>query len=670
MKLPRLYSPSSSKIKESIAQEFRGYNHNNVVNTNEFYDMQNMTADNYPYASPRKYRGAYVDGKGKPFGSYTFANGAEVKCSGIATKQGYCFVEGNRFYYKPAKDAGNFSSDTFYDIGQVTPGEKQFVSMGAYICIFPDKKIFWSTMFLHYDDEEWLKERGITKEPYFSNLGAKTTSKKLIMNMCDVYGTDFKVDYVGAEKPSLKEGESYKDGYTWLKISDEYAQLFQYSSAYLGWVEITSTYIKIKEEAGKSNFKSNFKQWDGITISGMPAELDSFNSATILYIVGEENKQNYIVVPGILDTKAASKSDRITLNDDNSITISMLETDAPITFERKVPDMDYVCEMDNRLWGCSNENHEIYASKIGDAKNFNSFTGDASSSYVATIGSDGNFTGCIGHLGYILFFKENRIHKIYGTKPSNFQITELEVRGVQEGCNKSLCVVDETLFYKSKTGIMMYQGSLPELISNALGEELYSNAVAGACEGKLYMTMKNSKGKSCLFVYNCGYGFIHKEDETEFKEVISTLDDLIYLDNNNELKSIRGRGNSFKVRRLVDNENYVETEYHVEMENAFDWYIETGDLYLSSIDNKFITKLKVLLDLKKDTKLSIYLKYDNDAHWRHISTKTYRYAEGVKNTFNIPIMVKRSRRLKMRIEGQGDCLIQAISLTFEQGSEL
>lgn len=488
--------------------------------------------------------------------------------------------------------------------------------------------------------------------------------------MCDVYGTDFKVDYVGAEKPSLKEGESYKDGYTWLKISDEYAQLFQYSSAYLGWVEITSTYIKIKEEAGKSNFKSNFKQWDGITISGMPAELDSFNSATILYIVGEENKQNYIVVPGILDTKAASKSDRITLNDDNSITISMLETDAPITFERKIPDMDYVCEMDNRLWGCSNENHEIYASKIGDAKNFNSFTGDASSSYVATIGSDGNFTGCIGHLGYILFFKENRIHKIYGTKPSNFQITELEVRGVQEGCNKSLCVVDETLFYKSKTGIMMYQGSLPELISNALGEELYSNAVAGACEGKLYMTMKNSKGKSYLFVYNCGYGFIHKEDETEFKEVISTLDDLIYLDGNNELKSIRGRGNSFKVRRLVDNENYVETEYHVEMENAFDWYIETGDLYLSSIDNKFITKLKVLLDLKKDTKLSIYLKYDNDAHWRHISTKTYRYAEGVKNTFNIPIMVKRSRRLKMRIEGQGDCLIQAISLTFEQGSEL
>ena len=97
MKLPRLYSPSSSKIKESIAQEFRGYNHNNVVNTNEFYDMQNMTADNYPYASPRKYRGAYVDGKGKPFGSYTFENGAEVKCSGIATKQGYCFVEGNRF---------------------------------------------------------------------------------------------------------------------------------------------------------------------------------------------------------------------------------------------------------------------------------------------------------------------------------------------------------------------------------------------------------------------------------------------------------------------------------------------------------------------------------------------------------------------------------------------
>ena len=48
---------------------------------------------------------------------------------------------------------------------------------------------------------------------------------------------------------------------------------------------------------------------------------------------------------------------------------------APIKVERKLPEMDFIIESGNRIWGCNSEKNEIYASKLGDPKNFDSFLG-------------------------------------------------------------------------------------------------------------------------------------------------------------------------------------------------------------------------------------------------------------------------------------------------------
>ena len=54
---------------------------------------------------------------------------------------------------------------------------------------------------------------------------------------------------------------------------------------------------------------------------------------------------DYIVVTGIID-EALTQSE-------------------PVTLERRVPDMDYVTQCNNRIWGCSSASHEIYACKLG-----------------------------------------------------------------------------------------------------------------------------------------------------------------------------------------------------------------------------------------------------------------------------------------------------------------
>lgn len=82
-----------------------------------------------------------------------------------------------------------------------------------------------------------------------------------------------------------------------------------------------------------------------------------------------------------------------------------------------------------------------------------------------TVGSDGDFTGASTCLGYVLFFKENCIHKLYGSKPSDFQLSAIRCRGVARNASRSLCVLNETLYYLSPDGVMAWDGSVPSKVS-------------------------------------------------------------------------------------------------------------------------------------------------------------------------------------------------------------
>lgn len=65
-------------------------------------------------------------------------------------------------------------------------------------------------------------------------------------------------------------------------------------------------------------------------------------------------------------------------------------------------------------------------------------------SYAVTVGAPGRFTGAVTFLGYVLFFKEDCLLKLFGTKPSNYQISQTNCRGVQQGSEKSLVIVTPT----------------------------------------------------------------------------------------------------------------------------------------------------------------------------------------------------------------------------------
>jgi hypothetical protein len=396
------------------------------------------------------------------------------------------------------------------------------------------------------------------------------------------------------------------------------------------WVSIATTYVKISSRGiGK-----DFKQYDGVTISGIKSEaLQSLNGTMALWGCGDD----YIIVVGILDEVT-----------------TQAKADGAVTIVRKMPDMDFIIESENRLWGCKygeGSNHEmvneIYASKLGDFRNWSCFMGLSTDSYAASCGTDGPFTGAITHLGYPLFFKENCVHKVYGNYPANFQIQTTACRGVQKGSDRSLAIVNETLFYKSTGAVCAYDGSLPVEASYALGHDFYSNAVAGSHGNKYYISMKDTADKWHLFVYDVAKGMWHKEDDLRVDCFCSFQGEMYALDHDSkEIITMLGSG--------MPGETNVE------------WMAQTGPIGTDMPDMKYISRLVIRMSLALGARVRFFVQYDSMGGWEQLCSMTGTNLL----SFSIPIRPRRCDHLRLRIEGKGEARIYSITKTIEQGSDI
>ena len=584
MRYPQLKVQSTSR---QMVDMFRGYNHNLRISDGEFFNMKNMTSDYYPVLSPRGKRGFFV----KP-----------ASPQGLIAKDAICYVDGREFVM------GEYR----VDMGLSTAAEdcpKQLVSMGAYVIIMPDKK--------------YINTIDITE---FGDIEASFTSTTDVsFELCTITGDAYTDTTISPDAPSSPANLDY-----WIDTSSTPHTLKQYSATSAMWVSIATTYVKISAAGiGKA-----FEEYDGVTISGIvDAKLQDLNGTMVIQAKGDD----YIVVIGILDsvtTQAASAGS--------------------ISVERRMPHLDFLIESGNRLWGCRYGTalngevvNEIYASKLGDFKNWSCFMGLSTDSYTASCGTDGQFTGAITHLGYPLFFKENCVHKVYGNYPANFQIQDTACRGVQKGCHASLAIVNETLFYKSRGGICAFDGSLPTDASYALGKEAYSDAVGGAHGNKYYVSMKDSSGVWHLFVYDTEKSMWHREDNLHASAFCSSQSEMYCIDaDNRNIITMLGSG-------TVDDAEVA-------------WEVETGELGISSPDMKYISRITVRMSMEIGAKADIYAQYDLSDEWVHICT-----IRGTNlRSFSIPIRPRRCDHMKLRIVGEGMAKIYSYTKTIEQGSDI
>lgn len=535
--------------------------------------------------------------------------------------------------------------------------KKNIMRIGSYICVFPDGVIY---------ETENKKEAVPVFKIAKSIENVSFTLKTVLPDLKEEIG--YKI--IEKFNDSTEGNDNYRlsDGQIQYYIPDTNMWTFQ------------KTNVMICSEGGTDGVFEGFNIGDVLTMSltsdsfmnpllnekfygllDYDQETNKFAEKSLKiiekgsFIESHGWKSEYIIVDGFVAWE-------YTENEENHILPYYTAGENSISFVRKVPKFALACESQNRIWCCSNNGHEIYASALGNPYNFYDYSGIATDSYAVNVGTDGEFTGCINFQGKPLFFKENCLHHISGSYPSNdgiidsmsYAVTTItDFKGVEKGSEKSLVVIDNILYYKSSAGVVAYDGATTTIISKVLGKEKYKNAVAGEYRNKYYISMQDKYGIYHLFVFDTTLGVWSQEDNTQINQFLKVKNELLYLSENSDDIC------------CVSDENVLELEEY-EKEEDFEWECETGNFGYSYPNNKYLSRLQVRLKIADKAKASIYVQYNSDGTWHRKGEMSGR---GIK-THLIPIVPVRCDHMKIKIAGKGDVKIYSVSKIFEEGGDV
>lgn len=595
----------SDNIKKKGFIKFYGLSHTNGAGEGAIYDMMNLSADDFPLISVRRRRRYSTVFNGQKITDF-YSDGEHLYTLALENDQYALYVDSSR-----KGVFGEYSADRAHS----------FATIGTRTVIAPEMMIYDSK----YDS--------------FSEAASKISKIKCVFRDGTYAGEGAKactIEYRGEDTEfDFSKYFEVGDGITIEGATDQANNktlvLREISATTLGFYEYSFAIPEEEEEAtdgegdGESTSDTETETTDTGKTDGSGDDTDTG---------GAED-----------DTDGDTTEDT---TEEKKLAETELQT---LTLSRAVPEIDFICENENRLWGCRGS--QIYSSKVGDPTNWNVFDGVASDSYAVQVGSKGDFTACCSYLGYPIFFKEDNIYKVYGSYPSQFQVLASASLGVKKGSHKSLAVAGEILFFLSRVGIMAYSGGIPQHVSSCFGNDVLSGGVAGSNGRKYFVSLKDSDGDKYTYVYDTEYKLWHKEDSLDIVGFgyagglfFANSDGTIYADGSNEAPA--------EWLGLVQ-------------EAPFDSFVEFADFTDENPNRKGVSKIQLRLDLEEGASVKAKIKLDGEREgkWKDIST----ISTTNKRSYYLPIIPQRADHYKIRLEGKGEWRLHSLTVERYSGSE-
>lgn len=633
--------------------------------------MENMGSDNYPQLSPRTCRTRLIYDQ-------------KIISNLLGSDNKLIYIDSSGFFHY-----GEMS----IDIKAQTDIEHQIVLHNGNAVIFPEKirvnlsnnsfesLEYYCTASTKYGSLSYSSFLDSTKYEYAVRCSIDKVALNTTVSVRSKVGTiDVLIDFTDIRNQKITTDGT--DDYEWLfkkinvgdciecaygaendsvlymctSVKDADVSGVYYENKIRTFTEITNYYVRI--QAHDLDKSGNLKVGDYIKISGIENSMlsgwspHSSDMSSCIQVLNE----NYF--------KIYAK-----LNSDTIIIKASIKSSVPytgsVTIERALPELDegMVIEVGNRLWSCSSKNNEIYCCKLGDPTNWYAYQDAiASDSFAASVGCEGEFTGIARQNDSVIFFKENWVIKIFGNKPSNYTLNKYNVSGVEKGSRNSIVWLNGVLFYKSREGIMQYSpSSQPQLISESLGTERYTNAIAGRHENKYYISMfNNSTDKYELFCFDINKGLWHKEDDTQMLGTVTYNDIMYYIDGKTDYLMTPETDIN-----LLDEKVNQPDESEIQREADFEWSCQTGDLYDSDFDTKIISRLQIGLKPHRGTEIKVMARFEDGGQLYELAHMRYKE----KRAETIPIAVRRAEFLQLVIKGKGYAEIYGISITYAKGSD-
>lgn len=572
---PTLQSAAQGRVTTEV---FRGLDRRPEAPDGAFADCMNMSSRLFPLASQRHARGV----------------AAQLSApGGVMGKDALAWVDGGTLYLggEPTGLTG------------LGPGEKQLVSMGARIIVFPDKKYF------------------NTADPSdFGSLEASYASQGAVSaEPCTEDGTPILPDLSPLRPESAESGSYWAD--------TDGRKLYRCTAEGV-WSEVGTVCTRFTFTS-LGAIGAAFSALDGVTVSGTGS---CDGEKLILALGGSAEERDWIVLTGFCAAPAS--------------------VEGTVRLRREVPELDFVVQCRNRLWGCfygrrgTRTVNEICCCALGDPKNWRRFEGLSTDSWTASVGSDGEWTGAVNYLGTPVFFKERTLHRVTVSPVGAHSVGETVCRGVKKGSAKSLCVMGETLYYHGRGGIFAWQGGFPERVSAALGEAEMSNVCAGACGGKLYVSGLCG-GTRSLYVLDSERGVWEREDDPGTAAFTETRGELWCLCSDGRVVAMSG---AYGLR-----------------ESGVDWSFTSGAMHYGIPEEKYVSRILLRMSLESGASASIEAEYDSSGVWEEAGSVT---GSGALRSFLLPIVPRRCDHMRLRVSGRGEMRLYSLSRVLERGSDI
>lgn len=365
---------------------------------------------------------------------------------------------------------------------------------------------------------------------------------------------------------------------------------------------------------------------------------------------------DHIVLKGVFFTRRVTLSETAAASTDTG---------------RKMPDMDFVVEAQNRLWGCKygvvdgELINEIYASALGDFKNWRRYDGTSMASWAASVGTDGRWTGAISYNGSPMFFKENKLHKVSPSAYGAHQVRDYTLDGVADVCSRSLCEVDGRLYWVGLFGIYAYDGSLPAAkISAALGHKFVEHllgASAGGADKHVYFYLEHDSGEVGMagcYVYDVTRQTWNIVHSIRFDSLTPAINPVLFCPSHNCVYAVsQSDGN---IIDLFGNEGTQDFEKPIE------WSCTSGLIGYADAEQKSVTRFDLRLYLADGASMKVYVEYDSSGTFEQ---QAELHGTGTGSVV-IPVRPRRCDHFRIRMSGVGQMALYSFQKIYKKGSDV
>lgn len=282
-------------------------------------------------------------------------------------------------------------------------------------------------------------------------------------------------------------------------------------------------------------------------------------------------------------------------------------------------EIDYATVHYNRIFGVKGSN--VYASKVGDFKIWDDYSGTELDSWAADVYSPGDFTGITNYQDHVIFFKSDQMYELYGYTPSQFKILE----SAKVGCidDRSISEVGGVLFFMSESGIQTYSGGFPRTISEKLNLDNITSATAIGDGRKYYVSVGGT-----TYIYDTWQNTFIPYMQGDVIEWAKIVDDIYFLKSNG-------------IYKLSSGTEQVE------------WSFTSKRFDEGIFRKKSIKSIKLKANLGTAAELNIYVKLD-EREW--VLHKTIKQVDKFYQTHRdivTTIPLKRASNYQIKVAGKG-----------------